>query len=65
MVDPSVCRVWQHFALEVNLHILTERNILGVAEVGIWQRLSFILPLVPRTTLPSASRKGRSTVIVR
>ena len=43
MVDPSVRRVRQNLALEVDLHILTERDVLGIAEVGIGHRLSLHL----------------------
>ena len=41
VVDPGVGGVGDDFALEVCLDILAERDLLGIAKVRVWLRVTF------------------------
>jgi len=45
VVDPGIGSVRQHFTLEVGLHVLAQRHVFGVAQVGVRLRLAFQLAL--------------------
>ena len=65
VVDPRIRHVGQDFTLEIGLHVLAQRHILGVAQGGVRRGLAFALALGAEHDLALGVALGRSTVMVR
>jgi len=42
VVDPGIRRMGQHFALEVDFHILMQRHVFSVAQTAVGLRFAFL-----------------------